>query len=334
MRISSLAFALALSVQVLPMDAASRSGAAVHVVKSGQTAAKIAKRAGLSLDQLAKLNPGVDLDRLSVKTRLKLASGSKPVPKAPRRGRKALEPLESLPGIPSVPMATLARMERIRPIGPDQIGNSFSPETASPEALADHLQPVLKGQPASDILAAHPAPLGYELADPANLDLLWPVETRTVSSGYGPRIRRTVKVVKAKNGKKSRRIRVPYNGSHRGIDLNAPNGTDVFAALDGKVVFVGREKAMGNYVVVDHGNGVETVYGHNSRNYAQEGDIVRRGQKIAEVGRTGRATGPHVHFELRLSGLRVNPAPYLNDVEEIPAEILAQNSAAKPPSRR
>lgn len=330
MRVSSLVFALVLSGYVTPVFAARKAAAAVHTVRKGETAAKIAKRAGLTLERLAALNPGVDLDRLSVKTRLKLAAGKVA---APRRGSKVLGPLVSLPSIPTTPNVTLARMERIRPLGPDQIGNSFAPGASSPEALADHLQPVLKGQPAADILASHPAPLGYEFADPNNLDLLWPVETRTVSSGYGPRVRRTTKVVKAKNGK-NRRIRVPYNGSHRGVDLNAPNGTDVFAALDGKVVFVGREKAMGNYVIVEHGNGVETLYGHNSRNFVQEGDIVRRGQKIAEVGRTGRATGPHVHFELRLNGMRMNPAPYLNDVEEIPAEILAQNSAAKPPSRR
>lgn len=329
MRVSSLVFALVISGYAAPVFAAPKAAATVHTVRKGETAAKIAKRAGLTLERLAALNPGVDLDRLSVKTRLKLAAGKTA---APRRGRKVLEPLESLPAIPSAPTVTLARMERIRPLGPDQIGN-LETGAASPEALADRMRPVLKGQPTTDILAAHPAPLGYELADPNNLDLLWPVETRTVSSGYGPRVRRTTKVVKAKNGK-NRRIRVPYNGSHRGVDLNAPNGTDVFAALDGKVVFVGREKAMGNYVIVEHGNGVETLYGHNSRNFVKEGDVVRRGQKIAEVGRTGRATGPHVHFELHLNGLRVNPAPYLNDVEEIPAEILAQNSAAKPPSRR
>jgi murein DD-endopeptidase MepM/ murein hydrolase activator NlpD len=161
----------------------------------------------------------------------------------------------------------------------------------------------------------------YAPADPDHLDLLWPVETRTISSAWGPRMR--TKTVRVKNQRKKR---VRYKGRHRGVDLNAPAGTSVFAALDGQVIVAGKHKQYGNYVVVDHGNGVVTLYAHHQLNLVHEGDIVRRGQKIAEVGRTGNATGPHLHFELKVDGLHRNPLPVLNDEEEISAELAAQNA--------
>jgi murein DD-endopeptidase MepM/ murein hydrolase activator NlpD len=71
---------------------------------------------------------------------------------------------------------------------------------------------------------------------------------------------------------------------------------------------------------------VVTLYAHHRANFVQSVDIVRRGQKIAEVGRTGNATGPHLHFELRLTGQHKNPLPFLNEAEEIPAELVAQNA--------
>jgi murein DD-endopeptidase MepM/ murein hydrolase activator NlpD len=161
----------------------------------------------------------------------------------------------------------------------------------------------------------------YAPADPAHLDLLWPVETRTISSSWGPRMRtKTVKV----SSKKAKKVR--YQGRHKGVDLNAPQGTSVYAALDGLVVVSGKHKQYGNYVVVEHGNGVHTLYAHHSLNLVQEGEIVRRGQKIAEVGRTGNATGPHLHFELKIDGVQRNPLPVLNEEAEIPAELAAKNA--------
>ncbi|HLO66764.1 MAG TPA: M23 family metallopeptidase, partial [Holophaga sp.] len=176
--------------------------------------------------------------------------------------------------------------------------------------------------------APAPAPRPFEPADPDKLDLLWPVETRTISSGWGPRMRsKTIKV-------KSVRKRVRYKGSHKGLDLNAPKGTDVYACLDGEVTMAGRNKGYGNFVMIDHGNGIVTLYGHHNRNLVSVGQVVRRGQKIAEVGRTGNATGPHLHFELRVAGEVQNPLPFLNDVEEIPAEQIAQNRALAAPKAR
>jgi murein DD-endopeptidase MepM/ murein hydrolase activator NlpD len=160
-------------------------------------------------------------------------------------------------------------------------------------------------------------------ADPNNLDLLWPVETRTISSAWGPRVRTAVTVVKTPNGKQ--RVRKPYNSVHRGVDLTAPLGHGIFAAMDGSVAAVGNNNKLGKFVRIDHGNGVETVYGHNSANLVQVGEMVRRGQIIAKVGSTGHSTGPHVHFEVLIDKQQVNPAPLLNDTEEISAEIIAYN---------
>ena len=197
------------------------------------------------------------------------------------------------------------------------------PDGDARPALAE-FKPVLP--PATE--ATEPkVPGGFEPADPAHLDLLWPVETRTISSAWGPRMRCRV-VRKASKVDHRKRVIRRFLGSHRGVDLSAPKGSDIYAALDGRVVACGRHKEYGNFVAVDHGNGVMTLYAHNNRNLVADGDLVRRGQKIAEVGRTGNATGPHLHFELRLDGLPQNPLPRLNDAEEIPADLVAQNLAA------
>jgi len=157
-----------------------------------------------------------------------------------------------------------------------------------------------------------------------SLDLMWPVETRTISSGWGPRRRTALVVVKTPEG--NRRISKPYMGTHKGIDLTAPQGFSIFAAMEGRVSAVGRDRTIGNYVAIDHGEGIETFYGHNKANLVAVGEMVCRGQIIATVGSTGRSTGPHVHFEVRVNGLQVNPTPFLNDAEEdFSPEILDLN---------
>lgn len=98
---------------------------------------------------------------------------------------------------------------------------------------------------------------------------------------------------------------------HNGLDIAAPKGTDVFAFMDGEVVFSGRRGGFGNLVILDHGHGVQTYYAHNSKLLVEKGQKVTKGTHISEVGSTGNSTGPHCHFEIRKDGTPVNPSKYI-----------------------
>lgn len=106
----------------------------------------------------------------------------------------------------------------------------------------------------------------------------------------------------------------PFSGEmsrHSGIDFAAPPGTPIHAAAGGVVVVAEYHPVWGNFVEVDHGNGLLSRYAHASRLSVATGDIVKRGQKLAEVGSTGRSTGPHLHFEVHQNGVAQNPAKFL-----------------------
>jgi murein DD-endopeptidase MepM/ murein hydrolase activator NlpD len=100
---------------------------------------------------------------------------------------------------------------------------------------------------------------------------------------------------------------------HPGIDIAAPYGTPVSASGDGQVVFAGRDAGYGRMVIVDHGGVVETRYAHLSAIYVEEGERVRRGQVLGALGQSGRATGPHLHYEVRIADAPVDPVCFLPD---------------------
>lgn len=99
---------------------------------------------------------------------------------------------------------------------------------------------------------------------------------------------------------------------HSGIDLSAPKGTPILATAGGRVSFAGQKSGYGNVVEIDHGNQLVTRYGHASRILVHEGDLVLPRQHIADVGSTGRSTGPHLHFEVVEHGEQTDPAGYLS----------------------
>ena len=99
--------------------------------------------------------------------------------------------------------------------------------------------------------------------------------------------------------------------THKGIDIAATRGTPILATASGTVTFAGWSSGYGYLVKIDHGNGVETYYGHCSKLYVSAGDTVEAGKQIAAVGSTGNSTGNHLHFEIRLDGKQVNPQTYV-----------------------
>ncbi len=98
---------------------------------------------------------------------------------------------------------------------------------------------------------------------------------------------------------------------HGGIDIGKPYGTPIYASLSGVVVYATWDNSYGYFVKIDHGNGFETLYAHNSKNLVTAGQIVTTGEKIAEVGSTGDSTGNHLHFEVRVNGEPIEPRNYL-----------------------
>lgn len=99
--------------------------------------------------------------------------------------------------------------------------------------------------------------------------------------------------------------------THKGMDIASPNGTAIKAAADGTVTYAGWLGGYGNLIILSHGNGIQTYYGHCSKLYASVGNVVKAGDIIAAVGSTGESTGNHLHFEIRKNGSQINPQKYL-----------------------
>ncbi|MDR7597389.1 MAG: M23 family metallopeptidase, partial [Armatimonadota bacterium] len=126
-----------------------------------------------------------------------------------------------------------------------------------------------------------------------------------------PRTRATVAYLWPARGVVTSRFGTRWRRHHTGVDIAAPRGTPIHAARDGRVVRAGWYGGYGLVVVLDHGDGMETWYGHASAVLVRVGQQVDRGQVIGRVGCTGACTGPHVHFEVRVRGQPVNPLRYL-----------------------
>lgn len=129
----------------------------------------------------------------------------------------------------------------------------------------------------------------------------------------------------------------PFNrraALHTGLDFPAPTGTPIHAAAGGRVIEAEHNGAYGLALEIDHGNGLVTRYGHTSQILVKPGDVVRRGQQVALVGNTGRSTGPHLHFEVLLSGVPQDPAKFLARGESLDAAERATAAATPAPSRR
>jgi lipoprotein NlpD len=169
----------------------------------------------------------------------------------------------------------VGQMLRIPPGQPRQVAAASKPSSSPPRLTSERWK-------------EDRTPFPEKRGKGAAALFIWPVEGE-LSSKFGPR-----------------------NGSfHDGIDIAAPLGTPVRAAAEGKVIFSDVLRGYGNVVIVRHAKGYLTVYAHHRANLVKEGQMVRQGDVIAEVGQTGRATGASLHFEVRKNNLARNPLQYL-----------------------
>lgn len=180
----------------------------------------------------------------------------------------------------------------------DEIG-ALEAEEATIASLIAARESEVEGPPAARAPEDQPPPSGpapaptpttttTTIADPPSDGLIWPT-SGVVTSEFGMR----------------------WGRMHNGIDIAAPLGTSIWAAASGQVFFVGYQGGYGNTVMIDHGNGLVTLYAHQSSMAVYSGQYVNQGQVIGYVGSTGNSTGPHLHFETRINSVPQNPRNYL-----------------------
>jgi hypothetical protein len=161
-----------------------------------------------------------------------------------------------------------------------------------------------------------------ELLSNQKVDLLTVIESRLFDQKIRKMMVPTAQPVPGSSLGSSFGFRVdPFNGRsalHTGLDFQADPGTPILAAAGGVVVTQEYHAAYGNMIEVDHGNDLITRYAHASATFVKKGDLIKRGQKIAAVGSTGRSTGPHLHFEVLVQGVPQDPQKFLTAGEKLP----------------
>lgn len=203
---------------------------------------------------------------------------------APSQGAEsfegAMEGVPTAPAQPRIPEAPAEAPEKERVSVLKQAAEYLGEVASSQETTLAELVTALEGK--RDYLASSPS--------------IWPAKG-WMTSGYGYRVS-------------------PFTGRrqfHAGLDIAGATGTDVIAPARGKVVFSGARGPLGNSLIIDHGYGVRTQYGHAKELFVKRGDRVERGDKIASLGNTGRSTGPHLHYVVEVKGKTRNPLDYIFD---------------------
>jgi septal ring factor EnvC (AmiA/AmiB activator) len=192
----------------------------------------------------------------------------------------AMEGVPAAPAQPRIPEAPADAPEEERVSVLKQAAEYLGEVASYQETTLAELVTALEGK--RDYLASSPS--------------IWPAKG-WMTSGYGYRIS-------------------PFTGRrqfHAGLDIAGARGTDVIAPARGKVVFSGTRGPLGKSLIIDHGYGVRTQYGHASELFVKRGDSVERGDKIASLGNTGRSTGPHLHYVVEVKGKTRNPLDYIFD---------------------
>ena len=311
----------------------------IHVVSPGETISKIARQYGVSKDDLVKLNQLKNSNVIFVSQRLKIPTknilaSTKLLPNTLQQSRQITssvavevankEPDKSISSLNQNSDRSVAEedpyiaklkvdIEQLRNQKPQNLREPNSALENS-NSSSDRVRPARENAPAkietvsvatvreasdsqpslllkdSIALQLPPLPPSDEYLPSAFDGYIWPTQG-ILTSGYGWR----------------------WGRMHRGIDIAAPIGTPIVAAASGEVINVGWQSGYGNVIKLKHLDGSVTVYGHNHKNLVIHGQKVEQGEQIAEMGNTGRSTGPHLHFEIRLEDTAINPLALLGD---------------------
>lgn len=307
----------------------------VYTVKAGDNLWNISRKYGVSVEVIIEVNNLRDKDFLSLGQKLEISAIGGGVSNSNQKQEPTIitytvvkgDNLWSISQRYDVKMISIISVNNLKEISRLSIGQKLKllitnidiakAEGYSQEAVAEEIiYYVKKGESlwsisreynvklesiiaANSITDASKISAGQQLRIPnvpgvrlSIYNFIWPVRGR-ITSPYG------VRVI---NGRKD---------FHAGIDIGGPTGTNIVAAESGRVSYAGYMRGFGNVIILSHDGGYSTVYAHNSVNLVKKSQYVSKGSVIAKVGRTGNATGSHLHFEIRLSGKPVNPSSYL-----------------------
>ena len=259
----------------------------VHVVKKGETFNAIAKSYGLKPSELESSNPGVTPERLKIDQELVLTQD------CPVLTVKTTEVAEYEEDIPyEIAYEDTKKLYKGDTTVKSKGKNGSRKVVAEivrhngTEVERKELESTVLANPVQQVVLVGTAPRPLTAATGK---FAYPIRGARLTSRFGSRWGRT----------------------HKGIDLAASTGTKITAADGGTVTFAGYKGSFGYLVIINHGNGKETYYAHCSKLFVSRGTKVYKGQHIANVGNTGRSTGPHLHFEIRVNGTAKNPLSYL-----------------------
>jgi len=307
----------------------------VYTVKAGDSLWNISRKYGVSVEAIIEVNNLRDKDLLSLSQKLEIPAIGGGVSNSNQKQEPIIvtytvvkgDTLWSISQRYDVKMSSIISTNNLKEISRLSIGQEFKipitnmdiakAEGYNQEATAEEIiYYVEKGESlwsisreynvkleaiiaANSITDASKISAGQQLRIPnvpgvrSNIyNFIWPLRGR-ITSPYGVRV---------SSGSKE---------FHSGIDISSPTGTNIVAAESGRVSYAGYMRGYGNVIILSHDGGYSTVYAHNSVNLVKKGQYIKKGSVIAKVGRTGNATGPHLHFEVRLSGKPINPLLYL-----------------------
>lgn len=309
-----LAAGLTLAAALPLPTSAQVEGGVFHVVKRGETLWEISRQYGVSVDDLVQLNELRDPSRIQVGQKLVIREGE-----ARTHVVQKGETLTSIARLYGVKAEDLIALNELKNPNRLAIGQEL---IITPRVQRTHV--VEPGDTLWHIAQRYEVSVdaivsANALANPNGLQVGQKLVIPAIGGGSDtpavPVASRTTQQVPSLSwpvdGRLTSQFGPRWGRMHYGVDIAVPTGTPVLAAAPGKVTYADWAGSYGILVTIDHGNGVETRYAHNSRVLVKVGDEVQRGQRIALAGSTGNSTGPHVHFEVLVNGENENPLDWL-----------------------